>query len=267
MKWEFQDKVAIITGGGKGIGAEVARGIVAGGGYVSILEVDSQSAENVANELGERAKIFSADVTDVDSINAAVKATTQNFGGVDILVNNAGIISRHTISNMPVDIWNRTISVNLTGVFNCTKASLPALRARGGGAIVNICSISSYKFSLIGGVDYTSTKWAIRGFTRQSAYELAQYGIRVNALCPGPTLTPLVYNSTPQEEIDREAKNFPLGSWVEVEDIANGVLFLAGSASRMCTGIDLVVDGGFLLSGTQSIDQYMDARGDKSAKI
>lgn len=262
MKWDFEDKVAVITGAGKGIGAEVAKGVVAGGGKAAILDMDIEAGEGTAAELGESAKFFRADVTDRTEIASAIDAATEYFGGIDILVNNAGVVTRHTIANMPPENWDRTVSINLTGVFNCTQAALPHLKTRGGGAIVNVCSISGYRFSLIGGVDYTATKWAVRGFTRQSAYELAQYGIRVNALCPGPTLTPLVYDSTPQDEIERAAENFPLGDWIDPKDIANGALFLASPAARMCTGIDLVVDGGFLLAGTQSIDEYMDVRGD-----
>jgi len=262
LKWDFEDKVAVITGAGKGIGAAVARGIVDGGGRVAVLDIDVASGEEVAAELGEAGKFFKADVTDRKSTSAAINQAADHLGGLDILVNNAGVVSRHTIANMPPENWDRTVSINLTAVFDCTQAALPHLKARGGGAIVNICSISGYRFSLIGGVDYTSTKWAVRGLTRQSAFELAQYGIRVNALCPGPTLTPLVHGSMTQEEIDRSAKNFPLGKWVDPQDIANGALFLASPASQMCTGTDLVIDGGFLLAGTQPIEDYMDVRGD-----
>ena len=262
MQWDFQDKVAVITGAGKGIGAAVARGIVDGGGRVAVFDVDAEAGEAVSDELGDAAKFFAADVADRDGVAAAMQATVEHFGGIDILVNNAGIVTRHTLNNMPPENWDRVISINLTGVFNCTQAALPHIKPRGGGAIVNICSISGYRFSLIGGLDYTSSKWAVRGFTRQSAFELAQYGIRVNALCPGPTLTPLVQESTPQEEIERVAKRFPLGDWIDPADIANGVLFLASPAARMCTGIDLVVDAGFLLLGTQSIEEYMDVRDD-----
>ena len=262
MKWDFEDKVAVITGAGKGIGAAVAEGVVNGGGKAAIFDVDAEAGKTVSNELGDEAQFFEADVTDRDGVAAALESTVAHFGGIDILVNNAGIVSRHTLNNMPPENWDRTVSINLTGVFNCTQAALPHIKGRGGGAIVNVCSISGYRFSLIGGVDYTSTKWAVRGFTRQSAFELAQYGIRVNAICPGPTLTPLVYGSMPQEEIEKAAKRFPLGDWVDPEDIANGVLFLASPAARMCTGIDLVVDAGFLLLGTQSIEEYMNVRDD-----
>ena len=262
MKWDFEDKVAVITGAGKGIGAAVSRGIVDGGGKVAVFDVDVEAGEAISGELGEAGQFFKADVTDRDGLATAITGAVAHFGGIDILVNNAGIVTRHTINNMPPENWDRVMSINLTGVFNCTQAALPHLKARGGGAIVNVCSISGYRFSLIGGVDYTSTKWAVRGFTRQSAFELAQYGIRVNALCPGPTLTPMVFESTPQEEIERAAKSFPLGDWIDPEDIANGALFLASPAARMCTGIDLVVDGGFLLVGSQSIEEYMDVRDD-----
>ena len=262
MKWDFDDKVAVITGAGKGIGAAVAQGIVEGGGQVAVLDIDVDAGEEVVTKLGDAAQFFKTDVTDRENTTAMINDATAHFGGLDILVNNAGVVSRHTIANMPPENWDRTVSINLTAVFDCTQAALPHFKARGGGAIVNICSISGYRFSLIGGGDYTSTKWAVRGLTRQSAFELAQYGIRVNALCPGPTLTPLVHGSMTQQEIDRSAKNFPLGEWVDPQDIANGALFLASPASRMCTGTDLVIDGGFLLAGTQPIEDYMEVRGD-----
>ncbi len=262
MKWDFEGKVAVITGAGKGIGAATARGVAEGGGRVAVLDLDADSGRAVAGELGDAGRFLEVDVTDRDSVSAAMEAAAAHFGGIDVLVNNAGVVTRHTIANMPPANWDRTVSINLTAVFDCTQAALPHLKARGGGAVVNVCSVSGYRFSLIGGVDYTSTKWAVRGLTRQSAYELAPYGIRVNALCPGPTLTPLVRGSMTREEIDRTARNFPLGDWVDPRDVANGALFLASPASRMCTGIDLVVDGGFLLVGSQSIEEYMDVRGD-----
>ena len=265
MKWDFEEKVAVITGAGKGIGAATARGIAEGGGRVAVLDIDEDAGQAVADELGEAGKFFKADVTDRNGIGATIDAVAAHFGGIDILVNNAGVVTRHTIANMPPENWDRTMSINLTAVFDCTRAALPHLKTRGGGAIVNVCSISGHRFSLIGGVDYTSTKWAVRGLTRQSAYELAQYGIRVNALCPGPTLTPLVHGSMTREEIDRAARSFPLGDWVDPRDIANGALFLASPASRMCTGIDLIMDGGFLLVGSQSIEEYMEVRGDVAA--
>ena len=265
MKWDFEGKVAVVTGAGKGIGAATARGIAEGGGRVAVLDVDADAGRAVADELGDAGRFIELDVTDRDGIPAAFDAAAARFGGIDVLVNNAGVVTRHTIANMPPENWDRTVSINLTAVFDCARAALPHLKARGGGAIVNVCSISGYRFSLIGGVDYTSTKWAVRGFTRQAAYELAQYGIRVNALCPGPTLTPLVEGSMSPEEIDRAAGNFPLGEWVDPKDAANGALFLASPASRMCTGIDLVVDGGFLLVGAQSIEEYMNARDDAAA--
>ena len=266
MKWDFEDKVAVITGAGKGIGAAVAQGIVKGGGRVAVLDIDVTAGEEVASELGDAGHFFKVDVTDRESTSATINHAAEHFGGIDILVNNAGVVTRHSIANMPPENWDRTVSINLTAVFDCTQAALPHLKARGGGAIVNVCSISGYRFSLIGGVDYTSTKWAVRGLTRQSAYELAQYGIRVNALCPGPTLTPLVHGSMTQEEIDRSAESFPLGDWIDPQDVANGALFLASPAARMCTGIDLVVDGGFLLAGTQPIEDYMEVRGDVAVR-
>jgi NAD(P)-dependent dehydrogenase (short-subunit alcohol dehydrogenase family) len=264
MKWDFTGKVAVVTGAGKGIGAATAHGFADGGAQVAVLDFDRAAGEALAAELGSAARFFHVDVSDPASFTSAVDSAATAFGGVDILVNCAGVITRHTIANMPVENWKRTLSVNLDSIFHGTKAVLPHMKARGGGAIVNIASVSGYRFSLVGGLDYTTSKWGVRGFTRQAAYELGQYGIRVNTVCPGPTLTPMIDNSMDPEERDRAAARFPLGRWLEPADIANGALFLASPAGAMCTGIDLVVDGGFLLLGTQSIEEYMEVRGDEA---
>jgi 3-oxoacyl-[acyl-carrier protein] reductase len=259
MSGEFAGKVALVTGGGSGIGAATARAFAREGAFVAILDRHAATAAAVAAEIaaqGGRAEGCALDVADGAAFSAAAKTIVERAGGIDILVNSAGTITRHTIAQMPAEAWEHVIAVNLRGPFNGVRAVLPHMRARGGGTVVNIASIAGRRISFGGGAHYSASKAGLLGFTRHAAYELAPERIRVNAVCPGPTATPFGGTLPSAEDRAQRARKIPLGRMVEPDDIADAVLFLAGDRSRMCTGIALDVDGGVLISNDIPYTEY-----------
>jgi NAD(P)-dependent dehydrogenase (short-subunit alcohol dehydrogenase family) len=259
MSGEFAGKVALVTGGGSGIGAAAARAFAAAGAIVAILDRDTAAAESVAGDIiarGGRAEGHMLDVADGAAFAWLASVIAGRQGGIDILVNSAGTITRDTIARMPAEAWERVMAVNLRGPFNGIRAVLPHLRARGGGAVVNIASIAGRRISFGGGAHYSASKAGLLGFTRHAAYELAPDHIRVNAVCPGPTATGFGGAMPSAETRAQRARKIPLGRMVEPEDIAEAVLFLAGDRARMCTGIALDVDGGVLVSNDIPYEEY-----------
>jgi 3-oxoacyl-[acyl-carrier protein] reductase len=257
MTADFSGKVVLVTGGGNGIGAASCRGFAKGGARVAVIDRDGAAAQSVAAEIGAGATGHALDVADGEAFKRLASDVAARAGGIDVLVNSAGTITRQTIAAMPVADWDRVIAVNLRGPFNGVQAVIPHMKARGGGAVVNIASVAGRRISFGGGANYSASKAGLLGFTRHAAYELAPDRIRVNAVCPGPTATGFGGGQLPSEEQkERRAKKIPLGRMVEPEDIADAVLFLASDQSRMCTGIALDVDGGVLISNDIPYEEY-----------
>ena len=258
MAADFTGKTALVTGGGSGIGAASCRALAAGGARVAVIDRDKAAADRIAAELGSNsgASAHQLDVADHDGFARLAGEIAASTGGIDILVNCAGTITQKTIATMSAAEWDRVISVNLGGMFNAIQAVLPHMKARGGGAIVNIASVAGRRISFGGGANYSASKAGVLGLTRHAAYELAPDHIRVNAVCPGPTATPFSGAAPTPEQKAQRAKKIPLGRMVEPEDIADAVLFLAGDQSRMCTGIALDVDGGVLISNDIPYEDY-----------
>jgi NAD(P)-dependent dehydrogenase (short-subunit alcohol dehydrogenase family) len=257
MTADFSGKVVLVTGGGNGIGAASCRGFAKGGARVAVIDRDGAAAQSVAAEIGAGATGHALDVADGEAFKRLASDIAARAGGIDVLVNSAGTITRQTIAAMPVADWDRVIAVNLRGPFNGVQAVIPHMKARGGGAVVNIASVAGRRISFGGGANYSASKAGLLGFTRHAAYELAPDRIRVNAVCPGPTATGFGGGQLPSEEQkERRAKKIPLGRMVEPEDIADAVLFLASDQSRMCTGIALDVDGGVLISNDIPYEEY-----------
>ncbi|MBV9860563.1 MAG: SDR family oxidoreductase [Alphaproteobacteria bacterium] len=254
MPEDFSGRVVLVTGGGSGIGAATCRAFARAGARVAVLDRDAAAAQRVAAEAGGEAHAL--DVADAAAFAGLAQGIAEAAGGIDVLVNCAGTITRHTIEKMPAEAWDRVIAVNLGGVFNGIQAVLPHMRRRGGGSIVNIASVAGKRISFGGGANYTASKAGLIGFTRHAAYELAPDKIRVNAVCPGPTATPFTGALPTAEQKAARAKKIPLGRVVEPEDIADVVLFLAGDAARMCTGIAIDVDGGLLISNDIPYEEY-----------
>ena len=257
MTIDVTGKIALVTGGGNGIGAASCRALAKAGARVAVIDRDGEAAAKVASEIGGGATGHALDVADGEAFRRLVSEIAARAGGIDILVNSAGTITRQTIAEMPSADWDRIIAVNLRGPFNGTQAVIPHMKQRGGGAIVNIASVAGRRISFGGGANYTASKAGLLGLTRHAAYELAPDNIRVNAVCPGPTATAFGGGQIPSAERKAErARKIPLGRMVEAADIADAVLFLASDLSRMCTGIALDVDGGVLISNDIPYEEY-----------
>ena len=263
MAEDFSGKVAIVTGGGNGIGAATCRAFAMAGAQVVVVDRDRAAAERIAGEIaGNRgnAMAYPLDVTDRTGFSALAAAIAAKAGGIDILVNGAGVTIRRMIADMGPQDWDRVIAVNLTGAFNGIQAVLPHLKARGGGAIVNIASIAGQRISFGGTANYSASKAGLLGLTRHAAYELAPDHIRVNAVCPGATATAFGGAvPTPEAKAERGRK-IPLGRMCEPEDIADPILFLAGDGARMVTGVALTVDGGLLIKNDSPYQEYFRPR-------
>jgi NAD(P)-dependent dehydrogenase (short-subunit alcohol dehydrogenase family) len=263
MAEDFAGKVALVTGGGNGIGAATCRAFAAAGARVAVLDRAAGAAEAVAAEIargGGNATAHAVDVADRGVFTALAAAIAEAAGGIDILVNGAGTTVRAMIADMRPEDWDRVIAVNLTGALNGIQAVLPHMRKRGGGAIVNVASIAGQRISFGGTANYTASKAGLLGLTRHAAYELAPDGIRVNAVCPGPTATGFS-GAIPSAETKAErARKIPLGRMCEAEDIADPILFLAGDAARMITGVALTVDGGVLIKNDTPYEEYFRRR-------
>jgi 3-oxoacyl-[acyl-carrier protein] reductase len=263
MAEDFTGKVALVTGGGNGIGAATCCAFADAGALVAVLDRDAASAERIASEITGRnghAAAHQLDVADRAAFTRLAAGIAEAWGGVDILVNGAGTTLRRMIGEMSSADWDRVIAVNLTGAFNGIQAVLPHMRARGGGAIVNIASIAGQRISFGGTANYTASKAGLLGLTRHAAYELAPDRIRVNAVCPGPTATGFG-GAMPSEEAKAErARKIPLGRMCEPDDITDPILFLAGHAARMITGVALTVDGGVLVKNDVPYEEYFRRR-------
>ena len=259
MAEDFAGKIALVTGGGNGIGAATCRAFAAAGAHVAVLDRDRAAAERVAAEItaaSGKAAAYLLDVADGAAFRHIAETVAVEAGGIDVLVNCAGTTVRRMLDAMQPEDWERVIAVNLTGAFNGIQAVLPALRRRGGGAIVNIASIAGRRISFGGTANYTASKAGLLGLTRHAAFELAPDHIRVNAVCPGPTATAFGGARRTAEEKEAAGRKIPLGRMVEPEDIADAVLFLAGPGARMITGVALDVDGGVLISNNVPYDEY-----------
>jgi 3-oxoacyl-[acyl-carrier protein] reductase len=262
MAEDFAGKVAVVTGGGNGIGAATCRAFAAQGARVAVLDRDASAAESVAGGIADRggnATAHAVDVADRAAFHVAATKIAEAAGGIDVLVNGAGTTVRQLIRDMRPEDWDRVIAVNLTGAFNGIQAVLPHMRGRGGG-IINVASIAGQRISFGGTANYSASKAGLLGLTRHAAYELAPDGIRVNAVCPGPTATAFG-GAIPSEETKAvRAQKIPLGRMCEPEDIADPILLLAGPAARMITGVALTVDGGVLVKNDTPYEEYFRPR-------
>jgi 3-oxoacyl-[acyl-carrier protein] reductase len=254
----LQDKVAIVTGGARGIGRSYARGLAGAGAAVviaDVLEDDGRKAAKAIEAGGGRATFVGADVTDPESTAGLAAAAAGEFGGIDILVNNAAIfagLSRAPLTELPVERWKRVMDVNVTGAWLCMRAVVPYMRERGGGAIVNQASIAAYALHGGGMLDYATSKAAIIGLTKSAAKELAADGIRVNSICPGGVSTEAALelaggDMTVIQSFARDTQL--LKEVIGPDDMAGPLLFLVSDASRFMTGQTVVYDGGRFFLG------------------
>ena len=241
---KLESKVALVTGGATGIGAAVVRRFVAEGASVAITDINEEAGSAIAAELGERTRFWQHDVSSEQGWSDVVAAVTAAFGRIDILVNNAGIYARRTIDEVSADDFDRMMAVNVKGTFLGIKAVLAAMRAAGGGSIVNLSSVAGLIGSGIA-TDYNASKGAVRLLTKSIAIQCAKDGIRCNSVHPAPIATPMGFASMPEGELrEQRLKEIPMGRFGTPEEVANAVFFLASDESSFTTGSELVVDGG-----------------------
>ena len=242
-------KVALISGGARGMGAHEARLFVAEGAKVvfgDILDDSGRAVEAEINGSGGEAVYVHLDVTDEQSWREAVATAVSRFGGLDILVNNAGVSASGRVEDVTLEEWSRVMDINATGVFLGSKAAIPAMRNSAGGSIVNISS----QLGLVGtdnsSPQYQSSKGAVRMLTKTIAIQYAKEGIRANSVHPGPIETPMteVRHADPALRA-LTLSRIPLGRYGVADDVAKGVLYLASDDASFVTGSELVIDGGW----------------------
>lgn len=241
-------KVALITGGARGMGASHARHFAALGARVVLGDVRDDAGRAVAAGLGPDCRYVHHDVTDEEGWAAAVEATMAAFGRLDVLVNNAGILRYSPIDQMPPAAFREVLEVNLIGPWLGIRAVAEPMKATGGGSIVNISSVEGFA-GAAGLAAYSASKFGLRGLTRAAARELGPYGIRVNSVHPGGIATPMTAEAAqmfPDADPDAMAKTLPLGRWGDALEISHLVAFLAGDQSSYCTGSEFLADGGML---------------------
>jgi 3alpha(or 20beta)-hydroxysteroid dehydrogenase len=240
------NKVAIVTGAARGMGAAMARLFAAEGAKVVVADVLDSEGQAVAREIGSAAFFQHHDVSDEASWQQLVSATVERFSGIDALVNNAGILMVKGLLETEKRDFERILAVNLVGVFLGIKMVAPLMIERGKGSIVNISSVSGMIGQATVGA-YAASKWGVRGLTRVAALELGPRGVRVNTIYPGWTETPMgTPPGTTQEAIDKSCARIPLRRIGQPDEIAQAALYLASEESSYVCGAELLVDGGMI---------------------
>lgn len=244
----LQNKVAVITGGSSGIGKATAIRFAAEGAHIAIWDVARERGEALAAELnqgGVKAHFFEVNTADVAAVTAATEGTMAALGRIDILINNAGITRDATLMKMTHEQWDQVIDINLTGVFNCTKAIAPLMVAQGSGRIINTSSVVGL-YGNFGQTNYAATKAGVIGMSKVWAKELGRKGITVNAVAPGFIATEMVA-AMPAEVIAKMAEKVPVARLGAPEEIASAYVFLASDEAAYINGTTISVDGGITL--------------------
>lgn len=244
---DFSGKVAVVTGGGQGMGRAVARRLVEGGAKVVVNDKNGDAAQATADALGSGALAAPGDVTVRADVDAVVRLAVDAFGSIGILVNNAGILFSTALADMEEDEWDLVIDVNMKGTYLFTRAVLPVMKRAGWGRIVNFSSTAGKAVSTLGGPHYTAAKAGILGLTRAAAQEFAPYGITVNAVCPGLVNTEMVQQNVSPERLDAYLASFPISRICDPSEVAELVAFLASDRAAYITGASLDINGGDLM--------------------
>jgi 3-oxoacyl-[acyl-carrier protein] reductase len=246
MEEHSVNKVALVTGSSRGIGRAIALEL-AKRGFSVVINNDEKPQEkievmNEIKKIGQRAIYIQADVSDPDQVEEMIKKILNDFCRIDVLVNNAGVVMDKKLENMSIEQWNRVISVNLTGTFNCTKSVIKYMKEQGGGKIVNIASVVG-EIGNFGQSNYAASKGGVIAFTKTVAKEYAKDGILVNAVAPGFINTKMVQN-IPERVMQKILDQIPLGRFGAPEEVAKLVCFLASDDANYITGQVININGG-----------------------
>ena len=239
----LESKIAVITGGGRGIGKATAQLFTNEGATVVIAEFDEVSGQSTAKELG--ANFIKTDVSNEESVNALFNFVSSEFGQLDILVNNAGILADSTLRKLDPDSFDAVINVNLRSVYLCGRAAADIMIEQGSGVILNASSVVAHQGNF-GQTNYVASKAGVIGITKVWARELGKNGIRVNAVAPGFIQTNMTAGM-PEKVVDLMGDKVPLKRWGQPEDVANAYTFLASDEASYITGAVLNVDGGVVI--------------------
>ena len=256
MSGTVRGKSIIVTGAGRGIGAEIARDLARNGAQVCVADLDIASARKVATEIGGNAIAVDVDVSSRASTKAMIAAAVDAFGKLDVIFNNAGIEGKVTpITEMDEAVWHAVIGVNLTGVFLGLKYVLPVMLKQESGTVVNTASTAAL-FGGPGMAAYVASKHGVAGITKVSSSEVARYGVRINAICPGPVETRMMRSleaqrnpADPEAVHTANAAGMPTGRYTYPEEVANAVMYLCSDLSSNITGTQLVIDSGRSATG------------------
>jgi 3-oxoacyl-[acyl-carrier protein] reductase len=248
MAGRLQDKVALITGAGSGIGRASAERFAVEGAQVVVVDLKGAEETVAAIEAaGGEGLALRTDVADEDAVAAMAEVALERFGKVDVLMNNAGILEDFLpAADTPTSVWDRVLGVNLFAQFFTARALLPQMVERGDGAIINIASTAGLNGGN-GGAAYTTSKHAIIGFTRQLCFDYARQGIRANVICPGAVETGMTKEifASPDAAVMAAVESAPIGRWAQPDELAAAALFLASDEASFVNGAVYVVDGGF----------------------
>ncbi|MBP8294204.1 MAG: glucose 1-dehydrogenase [Caldilineaceae bacterium] len=246
-------KVAIVTGGAQGIGRGIALALAGAGAAVTVADLNDEASAATAAAIaaqGAQSLYVHADVAQETDVRALVDAAVARFGRLDIVVNNAGVVAVQTVEASSVDDWDRVMAVNVRSIFLTTKYALPHLRAAGGGAILNVASVSSF-VAQQGTPAYCASKGAALMLTKALALDYAREQIRVNCICPGITDTPMLryharHAADPDAHLRQRLERVPTGEMLYPEDMGRAAVFLCSDDATGITGASLVVDGGYI---------------------
>jgi NAD(P)-dependent dehydrogenase (short-subunit alcohol dehydrogenase family) len=244
---KLEGKVAIVTGGGSGIGRATAKLFAQEGASVVVADYQPETGQDTVRAIqdsGGRALFVGVDVSNSAEVGHLVQETLDAYGGIDILVNNAAVVLFGTVLDTAEEDWNRLMSINLTGAFLCSRAVVPHMIGRGGGAIVNVTSSTGAHDAAANSAAYVASKGGVALLTKAMAIDHAADNVRVNAVAPGPTDTPMLRRALTPEEIPGFAATFPMQRLGRPEDVATAVLFFASEEASFITGAILAVDGG-----------------------
>lgn len=254
---QLQGQVALITGSGRGIGKGIALRFAREGADIAVVDINGEWAQATGEEtrrLGRRVFVKTADVSDYDQVQAVVQEAVGALGKLDILVNNAGVAKVQPFLEITRENWESHLQVHLFGTFYCAQAAAREMAKQKYGRIVNLASVAG----LMGPIDlapYGAAKAGIIGLTRAAALELADYGITVNAIAPGPIDTELL-RTWPEDVLRERAQHLPIARLGKVEEIAHAALFLASPDSGFISGTVVTVDGGSVAAGAYMVEKY-----------